>query len=140
MWKRLAIAGACALAGLAASLPVAADVNVVVRVAPPGPRVEVVPAPKAGHVWAPGYWAWRDGRHVWVGGHWVRERHGMHYHPSRWVERDGHWHLVPGGWNAKPYALRDADRDGVPNRLDRDRDGDGVRNRRDARPDNPNRR
>ena len=138
MWKRLAMAGACALACLAASLPAAADV--VVRIAPPGPRVEVVPAPRAGYVWAPGYWSWRDGRHVWVGGHWVKERHGMHWHPSRWVERDGRWHLVPGGWNAKPYALRDSDRDGVPNRVDRDRDGDGVPNRRDARPDNPLRR
>lgn len=77
----------------------------------------------------------------------------MYWHPSRWVERDGQWRLLAGGWAARPYAMRDADRDGVPNRLDRDRDndgvrnrndrdrdGDGVRNRRDARPDNPNRR
>ena len=140
MWKRIATAGVFAIASIAASLPAGAEVNVVIRVAPPAPRFEFVPAPRVGHVWAPGHWAWRDGRHVWVGGHWVRERRGMHWHPSHWVHRDGHWHFVGGGWNHKPYAKRDSDRDGVANRHDRDRDGDGVPNRRDARPDNPNRR
>ena len=140
MWKHLALAGAGVLAALTASLPAAADVDVVVRVAPPAPRYEVVPMHRAGHIWAPGHWAWRDGHHVWVGGQWVRVRHGMHWHPSRWVARDGHWHLVPGGWDARPYGRRDPDRDGVANRSDRDRDNDGARNSRDARPNNPNRR
>ena len=36
-------------------------------------------------------------------------------------------------------AHRDADRDGMPNRMDKDRDGDGIRNRDDARPNNPSR-
>lgn len=153
MWKRIATASVLAMASIATSLPASAEVNVIVRVAPPAPRYEVVPAPRGGHVWAPGHWVWRDGRHVWVRGHWVRERPGMHWHPGHWVQRDGHWHFVGGGWNRRPYAMRDSDRDGVPNRFDRDRDndgvrnradrdrdGDGVRNRRDARPDNPNRR
>src|SRR5688572_27896130 len=125
MSKQLALASACILAALTASVPENADVNVVVRDAPPAPRYEVVPMHRAGHLWAPGHWAWRDDRHVWVDGHWVRERHGMHWHPSRWEHRDGHWHLVAGGWNARPYGRRDADRDGIANRNDRDRDNDG---------------
>jgi hypothetical protein len=152
MWKRLVASAATLLVVVILSAPAMADVNVVIRVAPPAPRVEVVPGPRAGHVWVPGHWAWRSGQHVWVGGHWVRERAGMHWHPSRWVLRNGDWYFVAGGWNRAPYLRdsdhdgvanrfdRDRDNDGVRNRRDRDRDGDGVRNRRDARPDNPNRR
>jgi hypothetical protein len=43
------------------------------------------------------------------------------------------------GYRHAPYAGRDRDGDGVPNRYDRDRDGDGVPNRRDARPNDPRR-
>lgn len=32
------------------------DVSVGIGVAPPPPRYEVVPPPRAGYVWAPGYW------------------------------------------------------------------------------------
>jgi hypothetical protein len=35
--------------------------------------------------------------------------------------------------------VRDRDRDGVADRVDRDRDGDGVSNRRDSRPDDARR-
>ena len=140
MWKRLATAAALALAALTTSLPATADVDVVIRVAPPAPRAEFIPGPRVGYVWAPGHWVWRDGQYVWLSGYHVRERRGMHWHPTRWVERDGQWHLVAGGWAAKPYAARDADRDGVPSRVDRDRDNDGVRNVKDAPPHNPNRR
>ena len=126
MWQRLAVAGAL-VTSIGTSIPVSADVDVVVRIAPPAARVEVVPAPRVGYAWAPGHWAWRDGRHVWIGGVWIRERPGMHWHPSRWVHRDGQWRFVSGGWAGHPYVVRD-------------RDGDGVRNRKDARPHNPNRR
>lgn len=37
----------------------------------------------------------------------------------------------------RPPALRDRDRDGIPDRYDRDRDGDGVPNRFDRRPGSP---
>lgn len=37
----------------------------------------------------------------------------------------------------RPPAMRDRDRDGVPDRYDRDRDGDGVPNRIDRRPGDP---
>ena len=114
------------------ALPAAArPYGVTIDVAPPPPREEMVPAPRRGYVWVPGYWDWRGQRHVWVRGTWVRARHGYVYAHPEWVQRDGHWVLRRGQW--------DRDRDGVPNRMDRDRDGDGVPNRRDSHPDNPRR-
>jgi hypothetical protein len=134
-----------------APLPAASAVDIYLDIAPPAPRYEVMPAPRAGYVWQPGYWDWRDGRHHWRRGHWVRERSGYYYHPSRWEQRNGRWHFERGRWDRERYAFRgDRDRDGVPNRYDRDRDndgvanrydrdrdGDGVPNRRDDRPNNP---
>jgi hypothetical protein len=102
-----------------------------VRVAPPPPRHEVVPAARAGYAWVPGYWDWRGRRHVWVNGHWERARRGYVYRNPEWVKEGDHWRLRRGNW--------DRDRDGVPNRLDRDRDGDGIPNRRDNHPNNPRR-
>jgi hypothetical protein len=67
--RKLLLATLCLTA--AASLAPAvssAGVNVDIDVAPPAPRVEVVPAARPGWVWAPGYWAWRGREHVWVGG------------------------------------------------------------------------
>ncbi len=122
----------------AIALPAAAEI--FVNIAPPAPRVEVVPAPRAGYVWVPGFWDWRGQRHVWVRGRWERERHGMYWHPNRWVEREGRWSLERGRWDRERFAEnRDRDRDAIPNRFDRDRDGDGVPNRFDRAPDNPHR-
>jgi hypothetical protein len=42
-----------------------------------------------------------------------------------------------GGYRDSGAYSRDADHDGIPNRVDRDRDGDGVPNNRDVRPNNP---
>jgi hypothetical protein len=80
------------------TLPASAAVDLVVKVAPPVPRVEVVPAPRVGYVWAPGYWGWRGGRHVWIAGAWQHERKGYVYAQPAWVQRDGAWHLNRGGW------------------------------------------
>jgi hypothetical protein len=85
--------------------------------APPPPRHEYVPAPRAGFAWSPGHWEWRVNRHEWVAGHWERVRRGYAYQGPRWVERNGRWYYEARRW---------------------DRDGDGVPNRYDARPLNPN--
>jgi hypothetical protein len=138
MLKPTLIAAALA-ASLASFAPVAANAqSYTVRVAPPEPRTEVVPAPRRGYVWVPGYWNWnaQRHRHQWVAGTWVRERQGYYYNEPRWVERDGRWVLNRGAW---ARGQRDRDRDGVPNRMDRDRDGDGVPNRLDSNPNNPRR-
>lgn len=117
------------------SISVPASAAIYVDVAPPAPRAEIVPAPRRGYTWAPGYWDWRANRHVWIEGHWVRERSGYAFVEPRWIQRDGRWYMERHGWERR--AMRDRDRDGVPNRFDRDKDGDGVPNRFDSRPNNP---
>ena len=104
-------------------LPSGADVSVQLNFGPPPERVEVIPAPRRGYIWTPGYWDWRGNKHIWVRGHWIREREGYAYQPHRWAEREGRWSLERGRWER---AHRDTDRDGVPDRFDR-------------RPRNPNR-
>ena len=102
---------AATLAGF--SIPAAARTHVdfVVNVGPPALIQEVVPAPRAGLVWVPGYWDWRFQRYHWVRGYWSRHRPGYYYEPVRWVGTGGRYYRH-GGW-------RDSDRDGVPNRYDR---------------------
>ena len=142
MWKRKALLAALAVSSIGLlPVPASAAVGVYLDFAPPAPRHEVIPAPRHGYVWQPGYWDWRSGRHVWVRGYWVKERSGYYWHPNRWIERDGRWHFERGRWNRERYAYNrgygDRDRDGVPNRYDRDRDNDGVPNRLDSNPNNP---
>jgi hypothetical protein len=97
--KRLLLIALLMSAGaMAAPTLASAAVNVDIDVAPPAAQVETVPGPRAGHVWAPGYWAWRGHSHVWVRGHWLRERHGYHWVPDAWVQAGGHWHYAPGRW------------------------------------------
>lgn len=126
------------LAPLTASLPLpasaAVDIGVVIRIPPPAPRYEVVPPPRPGFVWVPGYWAWRGNQHVWIGGTWVAGRPGYVYNHPHWVERNGQWYFTGGHW-----ARHDKDRDGVPNARDSDRDGDGVPNWVDRHPNSTGR-
>lgn len=84
--KQLVLCGLLAVSG-GMALPIGAQaaVNVDIRIARPAPRIEVVPAPRRGYVWAPGYWRWRGHQHVWVAGHWIRERHGYHWVPGYWA-------------------------------------------------------
>ena len=103
-------AGALALAGFAGSAqaqsvfyPTAnqgAYVNVQFG-APPPPRYEVVPAPRRGYVWAPGYWEPRGHRHVWRAGHWVQARPGYVYRQPVWVQHGNRWDYRSGRWD--PY-------------------------------------
>jgi hypothetical protein len=75
-----------------------AAVGVDIDVRPPPERVVVVPAPRRGYVWAPGYWRWNGRDHVWVEGRWVRERRGYHWVPAHWEGRGGRWHFEDGHW------------------------------------------
>lgn len=76
-----------------------AQVVVGIGVAPPPPRYEVVPPPRGGFIWAPGYWRWNGRRHVWVGGHYVRARPGYRYYAPRWEHGPGgDWRFRERGW------------------------------------------
>ena len=96
--RRILLCLLVALGGVALPVASKARTAIIVEVAPPPPRVEVVPAPRAGYVWAPGYWGWRGHRHVWFNGYWIRERRGHHWQPHHWVEREGRWHFEEGRW------------------------------------------
>ena len=72
--------------------------GVIIEIAPPPDRVEVVPVQRRGYTWAPGYWRWQRGQHVWVGGHTMRMRTGYAWTPDRWNDvgnrhefKTGHW-------------------------------------------------
>jgi hypothetical protein len=90
----IASAGAIYAPTAAAGVSVAVGINV----APPAPQYEVVPPPRAGFVWAPGYWRWDGGRHVWVNGYWVPARPGYVYHQARWEHAHDGWRLHDGYW------------------------------------------
>lgn len=85
---------AAALAALATSAVLAQGIFV----APPPPRVEAMPSPRAGYVWDPGHWQWVRGRYVWVGGHWRRARPGFRWVPGHWVPHGRSWRWVLGHW------------------------------------------
>lgn len=85
-------------AGLAPSIG-SARTYIDIDVAPPALREEVVPAPRHGYVWAPGYWGWRHHRHYWVAGHWVHERRGHHWVGARWADHHGRWRFEAGHWD-----------------------------------------
>ncbi|KAF1008512.1 MAG: hypothetical protein GAK28_00933 [Luteibacter sp.] len=104
--RTLAIATALGLAvGAASFAPLATAREVIVttvRVAPPPPRYEVVPGPRVGYVWAPGYWNWYGGRYVWIGGRWYAGRPGYVYHPPVWRPYGGGWRIERETWVRGP--------------------------------------
>ena len=93
----LCIGGGMAAAPELASAGVGFGIDI--NIAPPAPRVEVVPPPRVGYVWAPGYWAYRDRGHMWIPGRWVVERRGYHWVPDRWEQRGPRWHWERGHWD-----------------------------------------
>jgi hypothetical protein len=92
----LAAAITCAAALTAAQA--FAQAVIVAPMAPPPPRVEVMPAPRAGYVWDHGRWRWDHGRYVWVSGHWQPVRVGYRWVPGHWVQRGPNWRWVEGHW------------------------------------------
>jgi len=118
----------------------AQELNVMINTAPPPPRYEVVPAPRAGYVWAPGHWRWDGRQHVWAAGYWVPQRAGYRFVPETWerYSDNGHerWRYHASRW--------DRNGDGIPDRYQartaRDSDHDGVPDRYDSQPYNPYRR
>ena len=81
------------LGGLAVPVTASAAVQVYLNVAPPAVRYEAVPAPRAGYIWAPGYWNAKNNRHYWQAGHWERDRKGYHYNQPTWTQHNDRWQL-----------------------------------------------
>ena len=105
MMKRTAVTllAVAAILAPAALTPTAAQplgVTFSIGTPPPAPAYEVVPAPRPGYAWAPGFWRWENVRHVWVPGHWIVGRPGYHWVADRWIEGPrGGWHYHPGFWS-----------------------------------------
>jgi hypothetical protein len=113
MWKRsIAVVAATCVASVSASgcyvgrhaglglLETAIVAAVIISaVQPPPPRVVIVPEPRPGYVWQPGYWTQSDGEWVWMDGQWIMERPAYRWIPTHWEQMpDGRWELVQGQW------------------------------------------
>jgi hypothetical protein len=139
MLKRMAITSLAAAAFFSTATvvtapftPADAQVSITFGSPPPPPRYEVVPAPRTGHIWAPGHYELIHDQYVWRPGQWLTARPGYRYVQPTWVQVGNRWQYTPSRW--------DRDGDGIPNRYDRtdnrygrygDRDRDGVPNRYD---------
>ena len=147
MLKRIALTTLAAAAtfttatvAMAPVTPAAAQVSITFGSPPPPVRYEVVPAPRAGYVWAPGHWRLVNDQYVWIGGQWYQARPGYRYVPDTWervyISGREQWRYQPSRW--------DRDGDGIPDRYERhgnransgpfgDKDHDGIPNVFDAR-------
>jgi hypothetical protein len=77
--------------------------EVYVPMAPPPPRVEVVPVLPPERIeiehWQPGYWRWNGHAHEWAEGHYVeRPRRGAVWIPGRWEQHPQGWVFIQGHW------------------------------------------
>jgi WXXGXW repeat (2 copies) len=97
-YKALFLGLCMASSAMVAPTIASAGVVVDVDVAPPPVRVETVPGPRVGYVWAPGYWEWSGREHVWRRGRWMHERRDQHWVPDHWVQAGPHWHHEHGHW------------------------------------------
>ena len=84
MLKRMAITSLAAAAFFSTATvvtapftPADAQVSITFGSPPPPPRYEVVPAPRAGYVWAPGHYELINDQYVWRPGQWMTERAGL---------------------------------------------------------------
>ena len=141
MLKRIAITSLAAAAFFSTATavtapftPAEAQVSITFGSPPPPPRYEVVPAPRAGYVWAPGHYELINDQHVWRPGQWMTDRAGYRYVAPTWAQVGNRWQYHPSRW--------DRDGDGIPNRYDRtdnrklngpngDIDRDGIPNKYD---------
>jgi hypothetical protein len=104
--KRILCTAALIAATGGALIPLQANaqvgVSVVIGNRPPPVRYEPVPPPRAGYIWAPGYWNWDGRRHIWAGGHWEQVHNYREYRPAQWRHGQRGWELDRGGWYDRP--------------------------------------
>src|SRR3954454_577453 len=84
-------------AGAAMYLPTqamaAVNLDIAVGAPPPPQRTEVVPPPRPGFAWIPGFWDWSGSTYVWLPGHWEPAREGFVYEAPVWGHSPDGWHL-----------------------------------------------
>jgi hypothetical protein len=103
------------------------NVNISIGEAPPPVRYEIVPAPRTGYLWAPGYWNWDGTQHTWSNGHWERNRRNYIYLQPEWHQEGDGWKLEKGGWkHGKHKHQKDDRKDG------RDSEHDGQNRDEDS--------
>ncbi len=131
--KRHIVIGAMLVASAAMYFPAAAQaqvgVNIIIGTPPPPVRYEVVPRPRHGYVWAPGYWGWNGRQYIWIQGHWERVRPGWLYQRPQWRHERNGWYLDRGGWRAERHYDRRDRHDRGPDWHDRRHDDDRGRDR-----------
>jgi len=113
------------VAGGAASLPAAAQINVTIDIAPPPLIIETRPVTQPGYVYAPGHWAWTGSRFVWISGRVIVQREGYLWVTDRWTPRDGKYYREVGRW--------ERDRDWHPGKS---KQNNGKAPKKDGRHDN----
>ena len=96
--RNVLLCGLMALGSIAMPALAQININIDIGVAPPAPRYEVVPAPRSGYIWAPGYWQWEGQRHVWAAGRWQEARPGSYWVADSWEPNNGRHHFRPGRW------------------------------------------
>lgn len=124
----LLLAALMAAAVLPATAQVSVHINLpgVVQAAPPPPRYERMPGPRAGQVWVPGHWQWNGRDYAWRGGYWQAARRDYAYAPGAWVRVDDGWRWREGDWRrAERRAERREERRREERRHDRHGHGHG---------------
>jgi len=104
--RRSLLGGLTVVAGtgvLASTAMAQLQAEIYVPMAPPAPRVEVIPTlpPERVEVehWQPGYWRWNGHEYGWYDGRYVaRPRRGAVWVPGRWEQRPRGWVYVEGHW------------------------------------------
>ena len=79
-----------------------AQAQVSIRIGPPPPPREVIPARPYGHpdwAWRPGYHRWDGARYVWVPGSYAAPpRRGVRWVPGSWRNTPRGYVWVDGRW------------------------------------------
>ena len=102
LFSGLPIAAGVALLAVPAVAQLTAEIYV--PMAPPPPRIEVVPVVPADRLtverWQPGHWSWNGHEHTWTEGRYVaRPSPRAEWIPGRWEQRPRGWVYVEGHWD-----------------------------------------
>ena len=89
------------------AMPAGVAIGIEIGSPPPPPRYEVLPPPRGGYQWAPGYWAWDGYNDVWLEGRWEQRQQYWYFNEGNWQPRHHHhpgpgYGPGPGDWHGGP--------------------------------------